>query len=169
MAREDLARPDLLARVNTALEDAKRSGPVDQGSLDLDREVVALIREARECDSLLEALDLESLAVLLERCVERLAEGGEPLDPGAREVTWHLLDLLRRPAFLRRVAAAGVIELWAQRILSAVEESHLTLGELFRQRAEVYATKVLFTPSGRLGSRSYRRIGSRWHYSISPV
>ncbi len=154
MARKDFAGRDLSARAQASLEEAKGRGAADPGSLDLDREVVRLIREARERDSVLEVLDLESLAGLLERCVERLAEGGEPLDPGARELTWHALDLLRRPTFLRRVAATGGTELWAQRILSAVEASHFTVGELFRQRAASYATRVLFEIPTRGGGES---------------
>jgi non-ribosomal peptide synthetase component F len=151
MAREDLPTRDLLARVEAAQDEAQKRGPTDPASLELDREVVQLIRGARERDSILEALDLEGLAGTLERCVERLAEGGEPLDAGLRELTWHALDLLRCPAFLRRVGAAGATELWAQRILSAVEASHFTVGQLFRQRAATYATKVLFEVPTRGG------------------
>jgi long-subunit acyl-CoA synthetase (AMP-forming)/GNAT superfamily N-acetyltransferase len=135
------------------MAEAKGRGASDPGSLEVDREVVQLVRGASECDSVLAALDPESLAGVLERCVERLAEGGE-LDAAAREVTWHALDLVRRPAFLRRVVAAGSTELWAQRILAAVEASHFTVGELFRQRVASYATKVLFEIPTRGGGES---------------
>jgi long-subunit acyl-CoA synthetase (AMP-forming)/GNAT superfamily N-acetyltransferase len=146
-----MLRSDVLARVEAALDEASRRGAGDPGSLELDSEAIELIRGSGERDSILEALDPESIGGTLERCVERLAEGGEPLDAGTRELTWGALDLIRRPAFLRRVSAAGSTELWAQRVLSAVEASHLTVGELFRQRAASYATKVLFevpTPGG---------------------
>ena len=141
-------------RVESLLTEAKQKGPGDDKSYEMDREIVRLILKSPDRDSILDKLDLESLAGLLERCVERLSEGDQPLAAEARKLTWDALDLVRRPAVLRRISADWATGLWAQRILSAVETSNLTVGSLFRQRLATYASKVLFEiPAGR-GSES---------------
>jgi len=149
---KDLSAAEATARIETSLAEARQLGPSDAHALQLDREVVRAIREAKYRDLMLDKLDLECLAGLLERCVERIADSGEPAAIDLREVTWESLDLLRRPAVLRRIAEGGVTGLWAQRILSAVEASNLTVGPLFRQRTATYATKVLFEVPSSSGS-----------------
>ncbi len=144
---------ELVPRLETALEEAKRLGPEDPHSLELDADVVALILTHAQRDAILGRLDLESLAALLERFVERLTDDGEASD-SLRESTWAALDLIRYPAVLRRINTDGVTELWAQRILAAVEASHLTVGPLYRQRARSYAAKILFEIPSRSGGTS---------------
>jgi long-subunit acyl-CoA synthetase (AMP-forming) len=139
-----LPASDVVPRVEAALDEATRLGPTGAGSLELDREVVRLLETSSERDSILDRIDLERMAALLERCVERVEDSGEPPDIALRKGTWDALDLLRSPAVLRRISDAGATGLWAQRILSAVEASHFTVGPLFRQRAATYAEKVLY-------------------------
>ncbi|HSG81147.1 MAG TPA: AMP-binding protein, partial [Gemmatimonadota bacterium] len=150
-ALEHLPAADAVARIEAALADTQQQGPTDPGALELDREAIRVIQSAEGRDAILEQLDLESLAGILERCVDRLEEEDQPADLGLRELTWEALDLVRRPAILRRISASGATGLWSQRILSAVEASHLTFGPLFRQRARDYEDKILFeipTPTG---------------------
>ncbi len=158
----DMAADELATRLEAALEEAGRLGPDEPDSHDLDAGVVELILNHERRDAILERLDLESLAGILERLVERLADGEGERD-GLRESTWAALDLIRFPAVLRRIAADGATELWAQRILAAVEASHLTVGPLYRQRAKAYANKVLFeTPALRGGtSLTWRQVAAR--------
>jgi len=145
-------------RVESLLDTAKQRGPNDAQSLELDREIVRLILGSRDRDSILDKLDLESLAGLLERCVDRLSEDDQPTT-GARELTWDALDLVRRPAVLRRINADWTTGLWSQRILSAVEASNLTVGQLFRQRVATYSSKVLFETPG--GSLTWSQVAAR--------
>ena len=149
-----LPADQLAARIASALEEAGRRGWADSESQQLDTEVIRLIAGSRAGDSLLAELDLELLAGLLERCVERLASGGETPAAEARQLTWEALDLIRRPAALRRIGAEQAVGLWEKRILSAVEASHLTVGPLFWQRASTYASKVLFEIPKRGGGDS---------------
>ncbi|UCF19330.1 MAG: GNAT family N-acetyltransferase [Gemmatimonadota bacterium] len=137
------AAGEQVAQVKAALAEAARRGIDDEFAEQLDREVAQLIQRSRFRDAVLNELDLEALARLLARYVDRLAEAGDLPDLASRQATWELLDLLRRPAVLQRVAAQNEVELWAQRFQAAVEASHLTVGPLFRQRARAYASKVL--------------------------
>lgn len=152
---------DAVARIATSLAESRRGDPA--ASLQRDREAIETIERARQRDSILEQLDLESLAALLERCVARLAGDGDTPDAALRELTWRALDLIRRPSVLRRVAAAGAVAEWTERILAAVEASHLTVGPLFRQRAQTYGSKVLFElpTRGRDDSLTWRVVEER--------
>ncbi len=150
----DLPVRDAAARVAAALDAAQRGRPAAADSLALDHAVIQQLRGSRHRDAILEALELERLAGLLARCVERLGDGDEMPDAALRELTWDALDLVRYPALLRRITEAGATELWAQRILSAVEASHFTVGPLFRHRAKTYAAKVLFEIPGRVAGAS---------------
>jgi long-subunit acyl-CoA synthetase (AMP-forming)/GNAT superfamily N-acetyltransferase len=159
----DLPANELAARVDAALDEAKQRDSGDADSRQLDVAVVGLIRGSRECNSILERLELESLAGLLERFVDRLTDEDDAPDD-LRRHTWDALDLARRPAVLRRIDASGASGLWGQRILSAVEASHLTVGPLYRQRAQLYASKVLFEiPSSRGGE------SLTWHQASKRV
>ncbi|MGD8866683.1 MAG: AMP-binding protein, partial [Gemmatimonadales bacterium] len=139
----DLPDTELATRFQDGLAEAARLNPDEGQSLDLDVEVVETIRRHERRDAILEHIELESLAGLLDRHVERLTNAGEPGDD-LRGSAWAALDLIRFPTVLRRINADGVTELWAQRILAAVEASHFTVGPLYRQRAEAYADRVLF-------------------------
>ncbi|UCC71857.1 MAG: GNAT family N-acetyltransferase [Gemmatimonadota bacterium] len=145
---------DVVARIEAALDEVRKQDPADEDSLQLDREIVELVRASRARDLILEQLDLERLAGLLERSVERLASGEADPELGLREAAWGVLDLVRHPAVLRRLSAGGATGPWAQRILSAVEASHLTVGPLFRQRVEAYTTGVLFEVPSPAGDAS---------------
>ncbi|MEE9133805.1 MAG: GNAT family N-acetyltransferase [Gemmatimonadota bacterium] len=130
---------------------------------DLRDDIAQLTRSSGDGASTLDELDLESLAGLLERCVEQLADSGDALDADLRGLTWNALDVVRRPAVLQRISASGTTGLWAQRILSAIEASHLTVGPLFRQRARTYAAKVLFEIPTSAGGESltWRQVAAR--------
>ncbi len=147
----DLPAREAAKQVEAALAEAKKLGADDPRSEELDREVVRSIEESRDRDPILTGIDLESLAGLLDRLVDRCEEA----DVGpARELTWSALDLLRRPAVLRRIDEAEATDLWAQRLLAAIEASHLTVGPLFRLHASVYGRKVLFeAPAAAGGDR----------------
>ena len=97
--------------------------------------------------------DLETLAEL----AERVAKSPD------REKAWDLLDVLRRPAVMRRIDAAGTVDAWADRIVALIDASHLTMATLLRRRAAEYGTKVLFeipTP-GRARSVTWRQTAAR--------
>ncbi len=79
-----------------------------------------------------------------------LSDLGERIRAGAsREEAWELLDLIRRPACLGRIDAAGEVDAWADRILGLIDASNLTMATLLMRRAHEYGGKVLFEiPSG---------------------
>jgi long-subunit acyl-CoA synthetase (AMP-forming)/predicted GNAT superfamily acetyltransferase len=140
----NLTASDITKRVESVLDEAKERGGADPQSLELDREVVLLILNSTECDTILNELELERLAGLLERYVQRLVDSGDPPQIDLRESTWDALDLVRRPTVLRRVSSSGATDEWSRRILSVVEASHFTVGPMFRQRARTYPAKILF-------------------------
>jgi long-subunit acyl-CoA synthetase (AMP-forming)/GNAT superfamily N-acetyltransferase len=110
----------------------------------LDRAVVHALWDCVSPDPILERLEPGHLGRLLERCTRRVLEGGD-----FRELTHSVLDLSRRSSVLRRIEQ-DQIEGWANRFLEAIEGSNLTLGMLFRQRAELYGSKPLFiVPQGK--------------------
>jgi len=156
-----LPADEAAARIEAVLAEARQRPSTAEDTVRLDGEVIRLIQRSRERDSILDAIDLDGLAALLERCTERLADGDASL--GLRELTWDALDLIRDPAVLRRIHAAGVVADWADRILAAIEASHLTLGPLFRQRARTYADRVLFELPPRAGGASltWRQVAER--------
>ncbi|HKQ62248.1 MAG TPA: GNAT family N-acetyltransferase [Candidatus Polarisedimenticolaceae bacterium] len=121
----------------------------------LDASAVAAMRDRSEGDAVLGALPLPAFAGLLERLAR--ANG-----PDARETAWAALDLVRRPALLRRIPA-GEVERWAGRILALLEASDYTVGVLFRERAQRYGSKTLFELPGPLGTRglSWRQTAVR--------
>jgi long-subunit acyl-CoA synthetase (AMP-forming)/GNAT superfamily N-acetyltransferase len=162
---KDLARLSAdvaVPRLEEALAEAGGIGPLDEASLELDREIIRFIRDSGSRDTILETLDLESLAALLERCVERVEER-DPPDLALREMTWDALDLVRYSAVLRRIDAGGETGLWEQRTLTAIEASHFTVGPLVRHRARTYADKVLFEIPKRTGGESltYGQVAKR--------
>lgn len=147
--------------VSLILKRAEDLAASDEGSLRLDREALEAISSSQERDAVIEELDLERLAGLLERCAERPA-GGD-LRGEARGLAWSALDLVRRPALLRRISGAGAVDEWADRILAVIEASNFTVGPLFRQRARAYADRVLFhVPSRRGGQElTWRQVAVR--------
>ena len=100
-----------------------------------------------------DARDLAALEELAKRVSAR----------AAREEAWDLLDLLRRPAVLKRIDAEGTVEPWAERILQLIATSHLTMATLLQRRAREYGAKVLFeipTP-GNPRSMTWRHVAAR--------
>jgi long-subunit acyl-CoA synthetase (AMP-forming) len=75
---------------------------------------------------------------------------------------WDVLDLARRPAILRRIAADDVAA-WADRFLVAIDRSQLTVGHLFRHRARTYAAQTLFElpASERVRSLTWHEVAAR--------
>ncbi|MGD8726237.1 MAG: AMP-binding protein, partial [Gemmatimonadales bacterium] len=143
-----MAIADLAAQVEQALGEAASAGPHDARALALDREVVQGLHESLGTDAVLERLELASVGSLVDRCAARCRAKGTGLD--ARTLTWEALDLVRRPAVVRRITAQQRPE-WELRLLEAIEASQLTVGPLFRQRAAAYASKVLFELPDELG------------------
>jgi long-subunit acyl-CoA synthetase (AMP-forming) len=114
-------------------------------------------------DVVLDRIDLDSLARNAESLAERLGGGPERAPNAVREEAWSLLDVLRRPTVLRRIAASGETAAWSRRILALVERSDLTVGPLFFRRAEAYGSKTLFEIPGPGGERklSWRQSAAR--------
>jgi len=143
---------DAVATLGAALDTAARDESKEQAE-SLDRAVLTVLKDAPHRDRILERLDLETLAELAARIAKR----------PAREAAWDLLDLLRRPAVLRRIDAAGEVDAWAGRILSLIDMSHLTMATLLHRRAEEYGAKVLFEipKAGHARSVTWRQTAAR--------
>ncbi len=126
---------------------------------EIDREVVDALRESVHADAILAALDLDLLADLLKRATDRLdaADGGPRSE---QELVWDILDLVRRPAVLTRIDRAAV-DAWAGRLLTAVERSQLTVGQLFQHRARTYTAKTLFELPGAGRSLTWHAAAAR--------
>jgi long-subunit acyl-CoA synthetase (AMP-forming)/GNAT superfamily N-acetyltransferase len=128
---------------------------------ELDAAAVAALGASPDGDSLLERLELGDLGLLADRLADRL-DREEP-SPALRRTAWDLLDRLRRPVVLRRIAPAERAA-WSDRFLRLVDGSGLTVGPLFRQRAEAYGSKTLFEmqlASGGMRSMSWRQVAGR--------
>src|SRR5580765_7649321 len=125
-----LGSGDAVAILGSALDAAARAD--DEGQRALDRSALQILRDAPHRDRILERLDLETLAALSGRVAARTE----------RTEAWDLLDLLRRPAVLRRIAHAGETAAWADRILALVDRSDLTMATLLQRRAAEYGAKV---------------------------
>jgi len=121
---------------------------------DLDDALVGALSTTGDVDRVLEQVDLEALGALADRLAARLEPGRSDPEGRLRRAAWDLLDRLRRPAVLRRVAAAGGTDEWSDRFLRLVERSRLTVGPLFRHRAETYGAKTLFEHPTASGPRS---------------
>ena len=151
-AARSLPSSEAVAALGSALLAAGRP---DEGepAEELDRAVLAALRDTPHRDRILERLDLASLADLAERVTAR----------PVREDAWDLLDLLRRPAVLRRIDAEGSVDPWADRITRLVDMSHLTIATLFRRRAQEYGGKVLFEipAPGNARSLTWRQAAAR--------
>jgi long-subunit acyl-CoA synthetase (AMP-forming)/N-acetylglutamate synthase-like GNAT family acetyltransferase len=153
----DEAWPD----VANALERAVCAAPAEEASR-LDQAAIRALAASPGASGLLGRVSLDGLAGLADRCERRLTADGSGSDPAPRRTARELLDLLRRPAVLRRIGPDET-DAWAARMLRLIEASHLTVGPLLRQRAELYGSKVLFEDdsSGRSGTWSWRRVVSR--------
>jgi long-subunit acyl-CoA synthetase (AMP-forming)/GNAT superfamily N-acetyltransferase len=134
-------RPDLVSEINAALGAAARESA--DRSLVSDRGAVATLQASDRVDGLLEHTELELLRMLVQRCVTRLEQADSEARSALRRFAWVVLDLVRRPAVVRRVDRAAIGE-WAGLFLRAIEVSHLTVGPLLRQRAARYGEKTLF-------------------------
>ena len=144
-----LASANAAPMVAQLLTEAGARGTAAERAAQLDREVATGLRDTVHTDTILGELDLDVLAALLDRCAARLPDD-QAADPAARELAWDVLDLVRRPSVLRRIARADV-NAWAARVLAAVDASQLTVGQLFRHRARTYAAKTLFELPGTPG------------------
>jgi long-chain acyl-CoA synthetase len=106
----------------------------------LDGDLLTLLADRHAGDALLAELPLELLEALAGRLADRLgASSGEP-----RTDAWQMLDVVRRPMLLRRIASAGSTDRWAPLILSLIESSQFTFPRLFEQRARGYGSRPLF-------------------------
>jgi long-subunit acyl-CoA synthetase (AMP-forming)/N-acetylglutamate synthase-like GNAT family acetyltransferase len=144
---------DAVAILGGALEAAGRDDDPDAAAR-LDHAVLEVLRDAPNRDRILERLDLEALHALGERLGARLPEDGSIGPIRSREPAWDLLDLMRRPVVLRRIAAASAIAPWTRLVLDLLDRSHLTMATVFKRRAEEYGAKTLFEAPGPSGVRS---------------
>jgi long-subunit acyl-CoA synthetase (AMP-forming)/predicted N-acetyltransferase YhbS len=153
---------DTLARIRTALERAGSTSVPEKYARQMNTEAVLTLRSSPARDSLLAALDVDELGRLLERTAGWCRTADADAVASCRRLTWDALDLVRQPVVSRRIAAAE-IDRWSARILDAVEASHLTVGPLFRQRAEQYGSRTLFEipQSGGTRSLSWRQTAGR--------
>jgi long-subunit acyl-CoA synthetase (AMP-forming)/GNAT superfamily N-acetyltransferase len=124
-----------------------------------DRTALAELAGTRDAEGLAGRLDLALLAALAERTAARARATGDGTSPGARESCWTVLDLLRRPAVLRRIERDQV-GAWSDRLLALVDASDLTVGPLFQRRVAQYGGKVLFE-HGPGRTLSWQQAGAR--------
>jgi long-subunit acyl-CoA synthetase (AMP-forming) len=157
-----LSGAEAAALVERVGDEAAQPSTAADRSAQLDAALVRALCETVSPDEILEQIDPVRLGSMLERCTTRAQQAGAEPDPAARKQLWDLLDLLRRPALLRRIDNSDV-DGWATRFLTAIESSHLTVGALFRQRAEYYGSKTLFQVPQQRGRRavSWRQAASR--------
>lgn len=129
---------------------------------EIDRHVLLLLRDAPGKDALLGSVDLADFAALGDRLAARLSVAAEADGP-ARDLAWEYLDLVRRPAILRRIERGDGVRAWAALILALVERSHLTMPTVFRRHAEIYGSKTLFEVPTGYGSRpvTWRQAAAR--------
>ena len=147
--------------VAEALDHASDPATPTEDAARIDEAAIFVLKSAADVDSLLAELALERIAGLAERTAARLDGASEPPDEGRRQAAWDVLDLLRRPALLRRIEPDDR-NAWADRMLALIDASHFTVGPLLRQRAELYGSRVLFElPAGRRRHLSWRRVASR--------
>ena len=154
--------PEAAAVLGGALEAAGRE--LDAGrAASIDRAVLEVLRDAPYRDRILERLDVESLAALGARLAARASAGDAPAALEYRVDAWDLLDLVRRPVVLRRIAAAGQTAEWAALTVDLIDRSDLTMATLFARRANEYGAKTLFEAPGPGGTRSvsWRQAASR--------
>ncbi len=155
-----LTTDDAVARLSQAL--ARAADPQTSGAEAerLDRAVVRALAGGIEPEPWLASLALDELAGLFDRAVARLQRAPEAATP--KRTVMDLLDLLRRPAFLIRIDEADR-NVWADRFLAGIESATLTVGPLFRQRADKLGSRVLFRyqRSGRPRNLTWRRARSR--------
>ena len=115
---------------------------------DSDERIVELLRDRRTGDPVLAHLSLDSLERLALRRLEHLSD--RPTRE-ARERTWDLLDLCRRPSVLVEIRDAGAGARWSELLLDLVVRSHLTFGELLAHRAASSGSRPLFRTSAAAG------------------
>jgi hypothetical protein len=111
-----------------------------EGDASLDANLLHLLTDRHTGDAMLAEIDLDRLEALAARLAGRLSDSV----PQARAEAWQMLDVVRRPALLRRIAEAGRTDLWADRILTLVDRSHFTMAPLFEQRCQGYGSRPLF-------------------------
>ena len=151
-----MAGTDLTQRLARLLDEAAGLDATDVRAVDVDREIVERLRDSISPEQVLGGLALDRLGALVDRCVARIGADHDSAGLGDRQLTWDVLDLVRRPAVLTRVEDDRVA--WERRLLEAIEASHCCVGPLFRQRAAVYGPKVLFAVPGRRGEQNLS-----WH------
>ena len=152
-AGSGLAIADLVTRARAALSQASHDETSEEQALALDRRVVEGLHESLGTDAVLAQLEPEAFAALLDRCARRLEGTGDAERLSLRMLTWSALDLVRRPSVQRRIDLPGR-PAWERTLLAAMEASDLTVGPLFRQRAAVYGSKVLFELPAETGGGS---------------
>ncbi len=151
---------DAVARLRQALRRAGDPATSEAESERLDLAVVRAFVSAIDPDPWLGSLTVDELGDLFDRSLARLSN--KTGTPALKRAVLDLLDLLRRPAFLTKIDSPGRNQ-WADRFLAGIEATGLTVGPLFRQRAEKLGSRVLFRyhSAGRVRNLTWRRARSR--------
>jgi len=151
---------DAVERLGQVLRRAADRSTTPDESARLDLAVVRAFLGAIDPDPWLGPLAVDELGGLFDRSVARLANQAKT--PALNRAVLDLLDLLRRPAFLTKIDPADR-NLWADRFLAGIETTGLTVGPMFRQRAEKFGSRVLFryNRAGRVHNLTWRRAHAR--------
>ena len=154
--------PQAAERVRAALTHSGQAATRPEEAAQLDDAVILALKRAASTDAILAGLDVDALFDLLVRTTRRVKASGAGDEASLRRSGWEVLDLVRRTAVLRRIEPERR-ESWSEKILDLVEASHLTMGPLFRHRAELYGSKPLFElqTGGRKRVLSWRQVASR--------
>jgi long-chain acyl-CoA synthetase len=181
------SRPGRTARTARSAAERRASGRGQRrgrtagrsGETELDA-FLELLADGRLDKSVEAGLDLDTFASLGDHLAGAL-EGGDraaakptPLpggdgtttDPASlpeqvRARTW--LDVVRRPAILRRIDATGRTGEWMDLILRVIEASRFTVARLLAQRVERYGPRTLFreVSGGQENSHTWIEVAAR--------
>jgi long-subunit acyl-CoA synthetase (AMP-forming)/GNAT superfamily N-acetyltransferase len=127
---------EAVARIERALS----STADPEAARALDSDLLTLLGDRPAGDALLTELPLE----LVEDLASRLAERVGVSQGQDRSDAWQMLDVVRRPTLLRRIADAGATDRWGSLILELIQSSQFTFTRLFEQRARTYGSRPLF-------------------------
>ena len=123
-------------------------------------QAVRALRFSQARGGILAEVPLADLGRYAERLTRELRKGK---DQGRARAAHDLLDLLRHPAVLRRIAEAGAVPAWTNRILGLVERSQFTFARLLAQRIEIYGDRTFLRDPTPGDERfvSWREAGAR--------
>ena len=108
-------------------------------------------------------ISLTALEGLTGRCIERLRQTDSRPGVEVGPTAWNLLDVVRQSEVLCRIARAGVVDEWSEKIQNLIEMSQYNFGRLFDARVAKYGSKTLFRLPGQGAGTtiSWQEAGSR--------